>query len=60
MSIKKAIERICLKMNDEDKEILNNFVNKKKQVLEFKEIQSIVRLLIDINNKISPVVIKQE
>ncbi len=47
-------------MNDEDKEILNNFVNKKKQVLEFKEIQSIVRLLIDINNKISPVVIKQE
>lgn len=28
-------------MNDEDREILNNLVNKKKQVLEFKEIQSI-------------------
>ena len=47
-------------MNDEDREILNNLINKKKQVLEFKEIQSIVRLLIDISNKISPVVIKQE
>lgn len=47
-------------MNDEDKEILKNFLKKKKQILEFKELQAIVRLLMDIDNKISPIVIKQE
>lgn len=45
-------------MSKKDKEILNNFVNKKKQILEFKELQSIVRLLIEINNKINPVVLE--
>ena len=40
-------------MSEEDEKILNNLVNKKKQVLEFKEVQSIVRLLLDVNKKIN-------
>lgn len=41
------------KMSEEDEKILNNLVNKKKQVLEFKEVQSIVKLLLGINKKIN-------
>lgn len=41
------------KMSEEDEKILNNLINKKKQVLEFKEVQSIVKLLLDVNKKIN-------
>lgn len=39
-------------MNKEDKKILDNFINKKEEILEFKEIQAIVKLLFEINNKL--------
>lgn len=47
-------------MNKKDKEILNNFVNKKKEVIEFKEFQSIIKLQMEINDKLSPVILKQK
>ena len=41
------------KMNKEDEKILNNLINKKEEVLEFTEIKSIVKLLLDVNKKIN-------
>lgn len=40
-------------MNEEDEKILNNLINKKEEVLEFTEIKSIVKLLLDVNKKIN-------
>lgn len=40
-------------MNEEDEKILNNLINKKEEVLEFEEIKSIVKLLLDVNKKIN-------
>lgn len=40
------------KMNEEDEKILNNLINKKEEVLEFEEIKSIVKLLLEVNKKI--------
>ena len=40
-------------MSEEDKKILNNFINKKEEVLEFKEIKTIVKLLIEVDKKIN-------
>lgn len=42
-------------MNKEDKEILNNLINKKEEILEFNEIKAIVKLLLAINNKLEVV-----
>lgn len=39
-------------MSEEDKNIINSFLNKKEEILEFKEIKAIVKLLLEINNKI--------
>ncbi len=39
-------------MNEMDKEILNNFIDKKEEILEFNEIKAIVKLLLEINNKL--------
>ena len=39
-------------MNEEDEKILNNLINKKEEVLEFEEIKSIVKLLLEVNKKI--------
>ena len=39
-------------MNEEDEKILNNLINKKDEVLEFEEIKSIVKLLLEVNKKI--------
>lgn len=39
-------------MNEEDKKMLNKFINKKEEILEFKEIKAIVKLLLEINNKL--------
>lgn len=39
-------------MSKEDEEILNNFINKKDELLEFKEIKAIVKLLLEIHKKI--------
>ncbi|MCX4303792.1 MAG: hypothetical protein OSJ66_07300 [Clostridia bacterium] len=39
-------------MNKEDEKILNNLINKKEEVLEFEEIKSIVKLLLEVNKKI--------
>lgn len=40
-------------MSEEDKKILNNFINKKEEALEFKEIKTIVKLLIEVDKKIN-------
>lgn len=40
-------------MSEEDEKVLNNLVNKQEEVLEFEEIKSIVRLLLDVNKKIN-------
>lgn len=39
-------------MEKVEKEILNNLINKKEEVLEFNEIKAIVKLLLEINNKL--------
>lgn len=39
-------------MSEEDEKILNNLINKKDEVLEFEEIKSIVKLLLEVNKKI--------
>ena len=39
-------------MNEMDKEILNNFIDKKEEILEFNEIKAIVKLLLEINDKL--------
>ena len=39
-------------MSKEDEEILNNFINKKDELLDFKEIKAIVKLLLEIHKKI--------
>ena len=39
-------------MNEEDKKMLDKFINKKEEILEFKEIKAIVKLLLEINNKL--------
>lgn len=39
-------------MSEEDKKILNNLIDKKEEVLEFKEIKAIVKLLLEIRTKI--------
>jgi len=39
-------------MSKEDEKILNNLINKKEEILEFKEIKAIVRLLLEIHTKI--------
>lgn len=39
-------------MSEEDKKILNNLINKKEEILEFKEIKAIVKLLLEIHSKI--------
>ncbi len=39
-------------MNKKDKEILNNFIYKIEEVLEFNEIKAIVKLLLEINDKL--------
>ena len=40
---------------EENKEILNNFIYKIEEVLEFNEIKAIVKLLLEINNKLEVV-----
>lgn len=39
-------------MSKEDEKILNNLINKKEEILEFKEIKAIVKLLLEIRTKI--------
>ncbi len=39
-------------MREEDEKILNNLINKKEEILEFKEIKAIVKLLLEIHTKI--------
>ena len=39
-------------MIKEDEEILNALLTKKEEVLEFNEIKAIVKLLLEINNKL--------
>lgn len=45
-------------MNKEDKETLNNLLNKKEEILEFNEIKVIVKLLLEINNKLDKPILK--
>lgn len=40
-------------MSEEDKKILSNFINKKEEILEFEEIKTIVKLLIEVDKKIN-------
>ncbi len=42
-------------MSKEDEKILNDFINKKEEILEFNEIKAIVKLLLEINNKLEVV-----
>lgn len=39
-------------MDEKDKEILNNFISKKEEVLEFHEMKAIVKLLLEMDNKL--------
>ena len=41
-----------LKMSEKDKEILNNFINKKEEKIEFNKMKAIVKLLLDMNSKL--------
>lgn len=42
-------------MSKEDEKILNDLINKKEEILEFNEIKAIVKLLLEINNKLDVV-----
>lgn len=50
-------------MDEKDEKILNNLISKKEEILEFREIKAIVKLLLVVNkkiNKLMPIELKQE
>lgn len=50
-------------MDEKDEKILNNLISKKEEILEFREIKAIVKLILDVNkklNKLMPIELKQE
>ncbi len=50
-------------MDEKDEKILNNLISKKEEILEFREIKAIVKLLLGVNkklNKLMPIELKQE
>lgn len=45
--------------NEKDEKILNNLINKKEEILEFKEIKAIVKLLLNVDKKLERLMPKE-